>query len=122
MNQHEGAIARFKRIFFSNTKLSKRNRDNVLSMGVNSFGYTFFEEIVTSYMQFFYTEFMMLEAAIVSGVRAAAHAIASSTDEGSAGVSDSSLAAVSAASISSCALTGSASAGSICRVNRAFSP
>ncbi len=68
MNQHEGAIARFKRIFFSNTKLSKRNRDNVLSMGVNSFGYTFFEEIVTSYMQFFYTEFMMLEAAIVSGV------------------------------------------------------
>ncbi len=78
--KQEGAWAKIKRIFFSNTKLSKRNRNNVLAMGINSFGYTFFEEIVTSYMQFFYTEFMMMSAAVVSSIMSVGVVIDGITD------------------------------------------
>ena len=64
----EGAWPKIRRIFLSSNLLSRRNRNNVLAMGIIGFGYTFFEEIVTTYMQFYYTEFMLLPAAVVASV------------------------------------------------------
>ena len=64
----EGAWTKIRRIFLGSDLLSRRNRNNVLAMGIIGFGYTFFEEIVTTYMQFYYTEFMLLPAAVVASV------------------------------------------------------
>ena len=64
----EGAWRKIRRIFLSGDKLSQRNRNNVLAMGIIAFGYVFFEEIVVTYLQFFYTEFMLMPAVVVSGV------------------------------------------------------
>lgn len=49
----EGAWTKIRRIFLGSDLLSRRNRNNVLAMGIIGFGYTFFEEIVTTYMQFY---------------------------------------------------------------------
>ena len=51
----EGAWTKIRRIFLGSDLLSRRNRNNVLAMGIIGFGYTFFEEIVTTYMQFYYS-------------------------------------------------------------------
>ncbi len=66
--KNESAWKKIHRIFLSKGVLSRRNANNVLAMGIIAFGYTFFEEIVTSYLQFFYTEFVLLPAATVSVV------------------------------------------------------
>lgn len=76
----ESAWGKIKRIFLSGDLLSQRNRNNVLAMGIIAFGYTFFEEIVTTYMQFYYTEFMLLPAAVVASIVSIGMIIDSVTD------------------------------------------
>lgn len=62
----EGAWAKIKRLYLGHDKLSKRNLRNLIAFALGGIGYTFFEEIVTTYLQFYYTEFLLVSAASVS--------------------------------------------------------
>lgn len=67
MGKKEGALKQLKKNFAGSDKLSKRNRNNMIAMGAS---YTatenLFPEVITSFLQFYYTEFLSMTAAVVS--------------------------------------------------------
>lgn len=65
-NGKEGAWAKIRRLYLGRDKLSRRNLRNLMAFALGGIGYTFFEEIVTTYLQFYYTEFLLVSAASVS--------------------------------------------------------
>lgn len=67
MGNKEGAIKRLKKNFMGNDKLSKRKRNNLIALAAANLATgTFFSEVIGSFLQFYYTEFLLMSAATVS--------------------------------------------------------
>lgn len=67
MEKKEGALKRLQKNFMGNDKLSKRRRNNLFALGsVKLATETFFTEVIGSFLQFYYTEFLLMSAAAVS--------------------------------------------------------
>ena len=67
MEKNEGAIKRLKRNFMGSDKLSKRKRNNLIALAAANLATgTFFSEVIGSFLQFYYTEFLLMSAATVS--------------------------------------------------------
>ena len=67
MDKKEGALKRLQKNFMGNDKLSKRKRGNLIALAAaNLATATFFTEVIGSFLQFYYTEFLLMSAATVS--------------------------------------------------------
>ncbi len=67
MEKKDGALKRLQKNFMGADKLSKRKRNNLIALAaVNLATGTFFSEVIGSFLQFYYTEFLMMSAATVS--------------------------------------------------------
>lgn len=54
--------------FFQNTPVSKRRRNNLIAMLGAGLGVAFMGNLVQNYLSYYYTEFMLLDAALVSSI------------------------------------------------------
>lgn len=67
MGNNEGAIKRLRKNFMGSDKLSKRKRNNLIALAAANLATgTFFSEVIGSFLQFYYTEFLLMSAATVS--------------------------------------------------------
>lgn len=67
MEKNEGAIKRLKKNFMGSDSLSNRKRNNLIALAAANLATgTFFSEVIGSFLQFYYTEFLLMSAATVS--------------------------------------------------------